>query len=159
MSSRYDLRIVASAPERRARLAEEIAERTGIDDALIEKLVRRFYARAAKDPLIGPIFDRHVGDWEAHIARLCDFWSSVALMSGRYRGTPMAVHMPMPLGPDEFSRWLAIFAETADEVCSPEAAAHFKERALRIASSLELGVAAGRGEIVAPRRADPGPGA
>ena len=118
---------------------------------MIEKLVRAFYGRTAQDPVLGPMFGAHIEDWEAHIAKLCDFWSSVALLTGRYHGAPMAAHMPMPLGSTELDRWIAIFAETAKDVCPPEAAAHFVERANRIARSLELGIAASRGEIIAPR--------
>ena len=137
--------------ERRERAILAVMAETGIDDAMIERLVRAFYDRARKDPLIGPFFDEHVTDWPAHIAQLCDFWSSVALGTGRYRGSPMQAHMPMPLRSDEFSRWVGIFRETAGEICPPKAAAHFIERANRIASSLEMGIAASRGAIVPPR--------
>lgn len=149
--SHPDLNVVAGGPERRAQLSVEIAARTGIDEAMIETLVRSFYGRVAQDPMLGPIFTAHVADWDSHIAKLCAFWSSVALMTGRYHGTPMAAHKPMPLGRAEFTRWLELFETTAREVCPPEAAAHLLERAHRIASSLELGIAAGRGEIIAPR--------
>lgn len=147
---------VAGGPERRAAVTREIAERTGIDDTMIERLVRSFYGKARRDPLIGPVFDAHIADWEAHIARLCDFWSSVALMTGRYHGTPMAAHRPMPLDKAAFDRWLALFRETAAAECPPAAAAHFIERATRIASSLEMGLAALRGAIIPPRP-DEGP--
>ena len=132
-------------------LREEIAARTGIDEAMIERLVRAFYGRARHDPLIGPIFESKVADWELHIARICAFWSSVALMSGRYHGQPMVAHLPLPVDTPHFDRWLEIFAETAGKVCPPPAAAHFIDRANRIADSLELGIQAQRGEI-RPRR-------
>jgi hemoglobin len=64
-------------------IIEDIVERTGIDEVMIEQLVRKFYSRARFDPLIGPVFESKVRDWEGHIARMCAFWSSVALMSGR----------------------------------------------------------------------------
>ena len=83
-----------------------------------------------------------IGDWEPH---LCAFWSSVALMSGRYHGTPMVKHVALPIDAD---RWLALFEVTAREICSPEAAAHFVERARRIAASLELGIAGGHGVLL-----------
>jgi hemoglobin len=72
-------------------------------------------------------------------------------MSGRYHGQPMAAHLPLPIDTPHFDRWLEIFAETAREVCPPAAAAHFLERAHRIADSLELGIAAHKGEIRAKR--------
>jgi truncated hemoglobin YjbI len=97
--------------------------------------------------LIGPVFESKVQDWDAHIGRLCTFWSSVALMSGRYHGQPMTVHLPLPIDTPHFDRWLEIFAATARDVCPPPAAAHFLDRASRIAHSLELDIAAQNGEI------------
>jgi hemoglobin len=135
---------------RRNLIVAEIVDRTGIDETMIERLVRGFYDRARRDPLIGPIFEREVGDWEAHFTRMCDFWSSVALMSGRYHGQPMAKHLPLSIDTPHFNRWLELFAATAHELCPPAAAAHFIERAHRIADSLELGIAAQRGEIRSP---------
>ena len=137
-------------------IVADIVARTGIDEAMIERLVRAFYERGRRDPLIGPVFDSQVHDWEAHVARLCAFWSSVALMSGRYHGQPMAAHLSLPIDTPHFDRWLALFADTANAICPPAAAAHFIERAYRIADSLELGIAAGKGEI-RPRRARPSP--
>jgi len=139
---------------KRNLIAADIAERTGIDEAMIERLVHAFYDRARRDPLIGPIFESHVGDWDSHLARMCAFWSSVALMSGRYHGQPMAKHLPLPVDTPHFDRWLELFAETAREVCPGPAAAHFLERAHRIADSFELGIAASRKEI-RPKRQRP----
>ncbi|CAN5327914.1 group III truncated hemoglobin [soil metagenome] len=144
MSSNSDLKFIAEGHDRRAKITEEIAGRTGIDDVMVENLVRAFYGRIAQDAVLGPIFEERVGDWDTHIAKLCDFWSSAALMTGRYHGSPMTAHSPLPIGRAEFARWLAIFAETANSVCPPVAAAHFIERANRIANSLEAGIAASR---------------
>ena len=71
-------------------------EKTGIDDAMIERLVRIFYGRVQADPLIGPVFAARIEDWEAHMVKLCAFWSSVALMTGRYHGQPMQTHLDLP---------------------------------------------------------------
>jgi hemoglobin len=139
---------------RRAQIQDEIADRTGIDEAMIERLVRAFYRRVVDDPLLGPIFAERIGDWEMHIAKMCAFWSSVALMSGRYHGQPMTAHLPLPVDTPHFDRWLTLFAATAHDLCPPAAAAHFLERAHRIADSLELAVAASKGEIK-PRRRRP----
>lgn len=145
-----------ASPRDRNLIIRDIFDRTGIDEAMIERLVRAFYARARVDPLIGPIFANKVRDWDDHIARLCAFWSSVALMSGRYHGQPLAAHLPLPIHSRHFDRWLALFAETVRDVCPPAAAAHFLERAHRIAQSLEIGIAAQNGGLQA-RRNRPGP--
>ena len=131
--------------ERRARIQAEIAERTGIDEAMIERLVYAFYAKVRADDLLGPVFAVRIADWAPHLERMCRFWSAVALMSGRYHGNPMEKHLPLPVDAAHFDRWLALFEETAGEMCPPRAAAHFIERAHRIAESLELGIAAGHG--------------
>ena len=119
--------------------------RTGIDEPMIERLVRCFYGKVRKDRLLGPVFEVRIRDWEPHLQRMCAFWSSVALMSGRYHGSPMAMHMRLPVDAAHFDRWLALFEATAREVCPREAAAHFVELARRIAQSLELGIATHRG--------------
>jgi hemoglobin len=53
----------------------------------------------------------------------------------------MMKHVPLPIDAQHFDRWLALFEETAAEVCPPVAAGHFIEGARRNAQSLELGVA------------------
>lgn len=130
-----------SQADRREQIVAEIVRRTGIDDAMIDRLVRDFYARVRSDALLGPVFEARIRDWDVHLERMCAFWSSVALMSGRYSGQPMAAHMRLPVDGRHFDRWLALFEETAGDVCPPAAAWHFVERARRIAQSFELGVA------------------
>jgi hemoglobin len=139
------------AAERRARITGDLMDKTGIDDAMIERLVRTFYARVQADPLIGPVFAARIADWEAHITKLCVFWSSVALMTGRYHGEPMQAHLELPVAPEHFDRWIAIFEATAGELCPAEAATHFIDRARRIADSFELGIASRQGRIARPR--------
>ncbi|MCB1884896.1 MAG: group III truncated hemoglobin [Geminicoccaceae bacterium] len=134
--------------ERRAQITAGIVARTGIDEAMIDRLVRAFYARVRSDPLLGPVFAARIDDWEPHLARMGAFWSSVALMSGRYHGQPMEKHLPLPVDAAHFDRWLALFEATAREVCEGAAADHFVERAHRIAESLELGIAARNGVLL-----------
>lgn len=113
-----------------------------IDEALIEQLVRRFYERARKDPQLGPIFaDRIGGDWEPHLRKMFAFWSSVMCMTGRYHGKPVPAHQALSdLRSDHFAIWLGLFGETAREVCEPDVAALFFDRAERIARSLHMAV-------------------
>ena len=120
----------------------------GVTEAMIGRLVRAFYAKVRQDPVLSPIFDRVVGDWDDHLGKLTDFWSSVILKTGRFNGAPMAAHARLPgLGEAHFARWLALFRDTAAEVCPPQAAALFVARAEMIAQSLQLGLAASRGDL------------
>ena len=130
---------------RRAEWVARTVERTGLDDATIELVVRTFYGKARKDPLLGPVFAEHVVQWEHHLRRMCEFWSSVALMSGRYSGRPMEKHLPLPIDARYFDRWLTLFEETAQKICPGAAADHLVERASWIAESLETGIATSNG--------------
>ena len=91
------------------------------------------------------MFAARIKDWEPHLQRMFGFWSSVVLLNGRYSGTPMPIHMKLPVDAAHFDRWLMLFEATARELCPPAAADHFLERARNIANSLEMGVAFGQG--------------
>jgi len=139
-----------SISERRAALTAAIQAETGIDEAMIEKLVRAFYERVQTDPMLGPVFAARIKNWEPHLQQMFAFWSSVALMSGRYHGQPMRKHLPLPVDGRHFDRWLELFEQTAREICPPKAAEHFLERARRIGESLELGIATASGKLLSP---------
>jgi hemoglobin len=119
----------------------------GVDEAMIHDVVHSFYGKIRRDPELGPIFEGAIAEneWDAHLAKMCDFWSSVLLMTGRFKGTPMAAHIALPaIRPDHFTRWLGLFRETVDEKCPPAAAALFLDKARTIAKSLELGIQVSR---------------
>ena len=131
-----------------------------LSEEAVRRLVDRFYARVRRDAVLGPVFARALGEdddaWEAHLARLHDFWSSVMLTSGRYHRDPFSAHLRLPdLAPGMFDRWLALFGETCAEVFEPEVAAAFGNRAGRIARSLRMGLF----ERLPVRRAAAGEGA
>ncbi len=109
---------------------------------MVKTLVHAFYAKIREDVVLGPIFSRVVGDnWDSHLAKMCDFWSSIMLMSGRYKGNPMIAHMRLKMvRPEHFERWLGLFQKTAQEVCPPDVAALFHARAGNIARSFQLGM-------------------
>ena len=127
---------------RRERIVQNIVEHTHVTEAMIHALVHSFYGRVRRDPELGPIFDKAIGgNWSEHLAKMCDFWSSVILMSGRYKGNPMRAHMRhKAIKPAHFERWLELFRDTAVETCPPEAAVACELRAQNIAKSLQLGM-------------------
>jgi hemoglobin len=142
-------------PVRSDRLLISPGYAVGITEEMIHKVVHGFYARVRQDPALGPIFERVIAAdaWPAHLQKMCDFWSSVMLMSGHFHGAPMPAHLRIEgrngegLNGRHFARWLHLFGETVAELCPPEAAALFVQKAQMIAQSLQLGIAASRGEI------------
>ena len=122
----------------------------GIDESMIRRQVHTFYGRVRLDPVLGPIFNDAIANWAEHLAKLCDFWSSVLLMTGRFKGSPMAAHARRPDIEDaHFPLWLDLFERTARDVCPPAAADLFVEKSRMIGRSLALGLAVSRGEIPA----------
>jgi hemoglobin len=109
-------------------------------EAEIHTLVHGFYASIRNDRVLGPIFDAHVGNWDVHLAKMVDFWSSVLLGTARYRGTPMPAHCALPqLRPELFERWLTLFAATTQSLGNAPMQAKADELARRIARSLWYG--------------------
>lgn len=121
-------------------VAEQPLAHAEVDRAFIGRLVRTFYARVRQDARLGPIFERHVADdWEPHLEKMTDFWCSVILKTGTYQGRPVPAHLKLKeVVEDDFDIWLGHFRRTARELCAPEVAAVFIDRAERIARSLSL---------------------
>jgi hemoglobin len=115
-------------------------KRDVIDEAGIAALVTGFYGRAREDAVLGPVFDAAIDDWDHHLARLTDFWSSVTLSTGRYKGNPFGAHRPLALRPAMFDRWLELWRETARDVFAPPVAEAFIRKAELIARSLTMGL-------------------
>lgn len=121
----------------------------GIDEVVIERLIRGFYDNVRSDEVLGPIFAARIADWETHLQRMFAFWSSVVLSSGRYHGQPMQKHATLPIDARHFDRWLSIFERTARDTCAPAVAELFIDRAQRIATSLEMGRAVANDVLLA----------
>lgn len=112
-----------------------------VPDEMISTLVHQFYDRVRTHPVLGPVFNQAISDWEPHLATMVNFWSSVVNTSGRYKGNPMPKHRALKgVTPAHFKVWLALFEKTAHEVCPPEIATKFAEKSQLIARSLQLGM-------------------
>ena len=111
-----------------------------ITEDAIERLVDSFYAKIRMDEELGPVFMRAIAsDWGPHLATMRNFWSSVMLTSGRYKGNPVAANQRIEgMEPRLFDRWLALFGQTCDELFDVSVAAAFRAKARRIAESLKL---------------------
>lgn len=142
----------AAAAARRRLEAPGVA--VGVTEDVIRAQVHAFYGRVRADPMLGPIFEAKIDDWDAHLVKLCDFWSSVLLMTGRFKGAPMPAHARLVgVGGAHFAHWLEIWRGTARETCAPPAADMFIARAEMIARSLQMGMAMARGELPPVRSA------
>lgn len=113
-------------------------------EAAIHDLVYGFYDDVRGDPLIGPIFDGQIAAaaWPVHLAKMCEFWSSVLLKTKRYDGRPLPPHVAMgPLDDAYFQRWLTLFRPAARRALPTDDADRAIAHAERMANSFRLGIA------------------
>ena len=105
-----------------------------------EALVRAFYGRALADPVIGYLFtDVARLDLETHVPRITSFWETVLLGARSYGGGAFRPHLELhtrsPLRHGHFQRWLALWAQTVDELFVGERAQLAKAHAERVAGA------------------------
>ena len=71
------------------------ASASPVTETMIKDVVHGFMPGSAKTPWLAP--DLQPGDseadWPVHLAKMFDFWSSVTLMTGRFKGSPMQAHL------------------------------------------------------------------
>ena len=114
----------------------ETSEKTDIreqDD--IRRLIDAFYTQVRADELLGPVFAARIpdGHWTAHLDTMTRFWTAALLArAAGYRGNPGAKHLHLPTAKAHFTRWLALFGQTADNMFAGEHASEIKVRALKM---------------------------
>ena len=116
-----------------------------ITEDQIDALVSAFYARARKDPVLGPVFLNAVGSddaaWVAHEAKIASFWRNAIGLDRSFNGNPMLKHLANPeITPDQFAGWLSLFRKTAEDTLPEAAAAGIFALADRIGRSLQMGL-------------------
>jgi hemoglobin len=109
----------------------------------IKLLVDRFYDKVKCDAVIGYIFnDVFKVNWEKHLPVMYDFWENAIFYSGSYNGNPIKTHQRLhsvsPLNTGHFERWVALFITTVDELFAGEKASLAKQRALSIATVMQI---------------------
>jgi hemoglobin len=112
----------------------------------IQLLVNTFYEKVKGDETIRHFFTDvvHV-DWEKHLPVMYRFWENIIFHTGSYSGNPMEVHQQLhskcPMHKFHFDRWITLFNETVDELFDGEKAFQVKQRALSIATLIQIKIA------------------
>lgn len=109
---------------------EETTEKT------IALIVDDFYNVCRADPVLGPIFNKHIRDWPSHLDHICSFWSSALLKTGRYAGRPIEIHAPLALTRDHYSRWLQLWNSSVRKHATPHDARVIVEAAAAMARAM-----------------------
>jgi hemoglobin len=113
----------------------------GREDLL--KLVSLFYKKLLTDNSINYIFiDVAKIDLPHHLDTLVDFWDNILFQNDVYRKNAMQPHLLLhqqtPLQKQHFETWLKYFNESVDELFEGEKAFLVKERALSIATVMQI---------------------
>jgi len=109
------------------------------------KLLTRFYNKLLADKTISYLFtDVAKIDLPHHLDTLVNFWDSVLFQNDVYRKNAMQPHLDLhqksPLQKHHFQTWLTYFNESVDELFEGEKAFLAKERALSIATVMQIKV-------------------
>ena len=106
-------------------------------------LMQQFYKKLLADPSISYIFTSVAKiDLNHHLPVLVDFWDMVLFQHDTYRKNAMQPHMQLsrqtPFTKQHFETWLRYFTETVDELFDGEKAFLAKQRALSIATAMQI---------------------
>ena len=109
------------------------------------QLLTLFYTKLLADKSISYLFtDVAKIDLPHHMDTLVHFWDSVLFQNEVYRKNAMQPHLILhqksPLQKHHFQTWLSYFNESVDELFHGERATLAKERALSIATVMEIKV-------------------
>lgn len=108
----------------------------------LQQLVAAFYKQVETHAVLSGYF-KDV-NWDVHLPKMVRFWDSILFFSGAYNGKPMEVHEQlhavMPLNPEVFDSWIALFCEVVDLHFEGLNATQLKNKARSIATVMRLRV-------------------
>lgn len=109
-----------------------------LDHNAITALVHGFYADVRAHPLLGPVFEEALGDrWAPHLARMVDFWATVALGARSYRGNVQQHHGALQgVTPAHFAAWVGLWKQHTERRFAPDVAHGLQQAAHGVARNL-----------------------
>lgn len=98
---------------------QSLGDTLGITVDEIKNIVHSFYKKVQVDNILGPIFAQKISqDWDQHLEKMCNFWTTVMFGKSLYRGNPLEAHRKIAdIDRSHFDHWLFLFRETLIEVC------------------------------------------
>ena len=119
-------------------MKRDIVERKDID-----LLMKFFYDKLLADETISYIFtDVAKINIDEHLPVIADFWESVLLHKNVYHNNTMKIHLDLnnksTLQKSHFETWLRYFTETLDELFEGNTALLAKQRAVSIATVMQI---------------------
>jgi hemoglobin len=108
-------------------------------EADIKLLIDTFYDNVNNDELLSPVFNDFAQiDWQQHLPVMYSFWSTVLFGSMAYKGQPFPKHLRLPIEKQHFSRWIALFTQTVEDLFEGTKASEAKQKAASIAQIFQM---------------------
>jgi hemoglobin len=95
-------------PVNETNLQSSLYERIGGRDGLA-RLLHHFYADVRQHSLIGPIFNRQIHDWPAHLEKIGSFWARLTGGPSEYSGRMPMKHLNLGIEAQHFDVWLQLW--------------------------------------------------
>ena len=119
----------------------------------VSLLVNTFYSKVRIEPLLGPIFNEIITDWETHLELLTDFWETNLFFKRKYFGNPMHAHIEVDkkvggtINELHFGIWINLWHETINELFEGETAEIAKNRARNMGTFIHLNIFNARNQV------------
>jgi len=114
---------------------KSLYERLGGQEGIL-KLIKPFYADIRQHAVLGPIFNRRVQDWPAHLEKIAGFWALQTGGPARYRGGFGAAHLSLGIGAEHFQHWLGLWEFNNARQLEPRESAEVNALAQQLARRL-----------------------
>ena len=109
----------------------------------VEQLVYGFYTLLRKDDEVGHFFNEVIEiDWDHHMPRICNFWSSILLGTNTYKDNAMKKHLELSqiskIEDHHVDRWMYLWVRSIDERFEGSIAEMAKDRASQIGELMKF---------------------
>jgi hemoglobin len=89
-------------------VSETLYTRLGGHEGIL-RLLHPFYADVRQHAILGPVFNAHIHDWPAHLAKIAGFWARQTGGPSAYPGGFAAAHLSLGIGAEHFTHWLRLW--------------------------------------------------
>ena len=100
---------------------KSLYERIG-GQAGLANLLKYFYSDVRQHTVLGPIFNRQIDDWPAHVEKIGTFWARMTGGPSGYSGQMPMKHLNLGIDASHFDAWLQLWRfNCSTHLAEPEA--------------------------------------
>lgn len=95
-------------PVNQANTQQSLYDRIGGREGL-NLLLRHFYADVRQHAVLGPVFNKQIHDWPAHLEKIGSFWARLTGGPSGYSGQMPMKHLNLGIEAQHFGAWLQLW--------------------------------------------------